>query len=161
MGARARGRNNRSGRVDESASATCVYTREVDRDATIEALSARLTREPGVIAAWVFGSVARGTSRPGSDVDVALLTGAPASGTIDDLRLDLAADLASVIGREVDLVVLDRAPTDLVHRVLRDGVLLIERDRSARIRFEVDARNRYFDMAPIWREYRAAPRKTG
>lgn len=132
------------------------YTRLVDRDATIAALEARLEREPGVIAAWLFGSVARGTSRPDSDVDVAVLTGEAATGTVDDLRLDLTADLASAVGREVDLVILDRAPADLVHRVLRDGVSLLERDRSARIRFEVDARNRYFDMTPIWREYRAA-----
>jgi hypothetical protein len=43
---------------------------------------------------------------------------------------------------------------DLVHRVLRDGVLLLERDRSARIRFEVRARNDYFDLLPHLRRYR-------
>lgn len=133
----------------------------MDRDATIAALRGRLEREPCVIAAWLFGSVARGTPRPDSDVDVALLTGEAATRTIEDLRLDLAAELASAVGREVDLVVLDRAPADLVHRVLRDGALLLERDRSARIRFEVDARNRYFDMTPIWREYRAARKRLG
>ena len=47
-----------------------------------------------------------------------------------------------------------RAPTDLVHRVLRDGRLVLERDRSARIAFEVRARNEYFDMQPILRRYR-------
>jgi len=51
-------------------------------------------------------------------------------------------------------VVVDWAPSDLVHRVLRDGRLLVDRDRRARIRFEVAARNRYFDMQPIWRRYR-------
>jgi hypothetical protein len=47
---------------------------------------------------------------------------------------------------------------DLAHRVLRDGLLLLERDRSARIRFEVRARNEYFDLLPHLRRYR---RKAG
>lgn len=54
-------------------------------------------------------------------------------------------------------MVVDWAPPDLVHRVLRDGARLVDRDRAKRIRFEVDARNRFFDMQPIWRRYR----KTG
>jgi len=32
---------------------------------------------------------------------------------------------------------------DLIHRVLRDGILVYEQDRSRRIRFEVQARNAY------------------
>jgi hypothetical protein len=51
-------------------------------------------------------------------------------------------------------VTIDAAPADLVHRVLRDGVLLVDRDRALRVRFEVASRNRYFDMTPVWREYR-------
>jgi len=43
---------------------------------------------------------------------------------------------------------------DLVHRVLRDSLLLAERDRSARIRFEVRSRNEYFDLLPFLRRYR-------
>ncbi len=49
----------------------------------------------------------------------------------------MAADLEERLGQAVDLVVLNRAPVDLIHRVLRDGILVYERDRSARIRFEV------------------------
>jgi hypothetical protein len=41
-----------------------------------------------------------------------------------------------------------------VHRVLRDGVLVCEPNRSARIRFEVRLRNEYFDMEPIRKLYR-------
>jgi hypothetical protein len=51
-------------------------------------------------------------------------------------------------------VVLNRAPIDLVHRVLREGIPVSERNASVRIAFEVDARNRYWDVLPILREYR-------
>ena len=54
----------------------------------------------------------------------------------------------------VQVVLLNDAPVDLVHRVLRDGELLLERDRAARIRFEVRARSLYFDLQPMLTEYR-------
>jgi hypothetical protein len=56
-----------------------------------------------------------------------------------------------------EAVVLNTAPADLTHRVLRDGVLLLDRDRAARIRFEVQTRNEYFDLASVRRLYRRLP----
>jgi hypothetical protein len=41
---------------------------------------------------------------------------------------------------------------------LRDGILLYERDPAARIRFEVQARNAYFDLLPYLRQYRRTSR---
>ncbi len=107
-----------------------------------------------VVAAYLFGSVARGTATPTSDVDVAILLAADPPSTIDGLQLGLEGELERGLGLPVQLVVLNRAPCDLVHRVLRDGVLLVDRDPGARIRFEVDARNRYFDLQPFLRRYR-------
>jgi hypothetical protein len=43
-----------------------------------------------------------------------------------------------------------------VHRGLRDGCLQLERDASARVRFEVRVRNEYFDLKPYLDEYRRA-----
>jgi hypothetical protein len=59
----------------------------------------------------------------------------------------------------VQVVVLNSAPVDLIHRVLRDSVLLVEKDRSKRIAFEVRARNQYFDLLPILKQYREAGRR--
>jgi len=52
-------------------------------------------------------------------------------------------------------VVLNDAPVDLRARVLRDGRLLLDRDRAARIAFEVRTRNEAFDLEPILARYRA------
>lgn len=54
----------------------------------------------------------------------------------------------------MDLVVLNRAPVDLIHRVLRDGLLLLDFHPGARTRFEVQARNEYSDLLPHLRRYR-------
>lgn len=107
-----------------------------------------------VLAVWLFGSVARGTETPRSDVDIAVFLGAVPPATLEGQPFDLQFAFETALGVPVDLVVLNGAPVDLVHRVLRDGRLLLDRDRGARIRFEVKARNEYFDLLPILEEYR-------
>ena len=111
----------------------------------------------GTIAVYLFGSVARREARPDSDVDVGLLFDVPPPGTLDAPQFGIEAELERLLGRRVQVVALNRAAADLVHRVLRDGVLVLDRDRAARIRFEVRSRNEYFDMAPIRRLYRRYP----
>jgi predicted nucleotidyltransferase len=118
-----------------------------------EVLSARAAAE-GIAAAWLFGSVARSTARPDSDVDVGVLYRQTPPLTLDGLGLDLEGDLERALGLPVQLVVLNRAPVDLIVRVLRDGKLLVDLDRSKRIRFEVDSRNEYWDLEPYLRLYR-------
>jgi len=129
------------------------YALQVRKDPII----ARLARVEGLVAAYLFGSQARGTASAASDVDIALvMTSAPK--TLNDLQLDVAADLERELGLPVDVVVLNHAPSDLIHRVLRDGELLVENDRSARIAFEVRARNDYFDLEPVRHAYRRGRR---
>jgi predicted nucleotidyltransferase len=132
-----------------------------DSEALRRGLTAALALEvEDLVCAYLFGSVARGDDRLGSDVDLAVLFRDDPPRTLAGLHLDLADRLTGVLGgRRVDLVVLNRAPVDLVHRVLRDGVLLLERDRSARIRFEVHARREYFDLLPYLQRYRRARRE--
>ena len=138
---------------------TSRMIRAMDAAGSVERLRRALHgREQGVAAVYLFGSVARGESRPGSDLDVAvLLEPAPKRGTYESLRLDLRAEIESELGQEIDFVVLNHAPPDLVHRVLRDSVLVIEPDPSSRVRFEVRARNKYWDLKPYLDEYRRSP----
>jgi predicted nucleotidyltransferase len=111
-------------------------------------------RAAGVAAVYLFGSVARGTDTAASDVDLGILFVATPPATLAGLHFGLEADLTEALGRPVQLVVLNRAPCDLVHRVLRDGRLIVDLDRSARIRFEVRTRNEYFDLKPFLDRYR-------
>lgn len=108
-----------------------------------------------VLAIYLFGSVARGTAGPRSDVDLGLLLERQPLATLEGRMLGYESALAQAIGREVQVVVLNDAPTDLVHRVLRDGRVVLDRDRAARLRFEVRARNEYFDFLPVLMRYRA------
>jgi predicted nucleotidyltransferase len=111
----------------------------------------------GAAAVFLFGSTARGTRRPTSDVDLGVLFAEDPPHTLDGLHLDLAGDLEDLLGLPVQLVVLNHAPPDLVHRVLRDGVLVLDRDPSRRVRFTVKSRNEYFDLLPHLERYRRFP----
>lgn len=111
-----------------------------------------------VAAVYLFGSQARGTPRLDSDIDLGLLYAEPPAGTLMAQPFLLEGQLSAALGRPVQCVVMNLAPPDLVHRILRDQQLLLDRDRSLRVRFEVAARNRYFDVKPFLDRYRKRAR---
>ncbi|HVF61497.1 MAG TPA: nucleotidyltransferase domain-containing protein [Thermoanaerobaculia bacterium] len=111
----------------------------------------------GIVTAYLFGSVARGEAGAASDVDVAVLPAAGPPPGLAGLYLRLQGELERHLGLPVQVTVLDGAPVDLIHRVLRDGRLLLERNPSRRIAFEVKARREFFDLQPILRRYRRMP----
>jgi uncharacterized protein len=110
----------------------------------------------GIVCVYVYGSLARGEADGASDVDVAVLYAQEPPPTLEGLGIELGYTLERLLGKPVDLVILNRAPLDLIHRVLRDGVLVYDGDPSSRIRFEVHARSAYFDLLPYLRQYRRA-----
>lgn len=112
------------------------------------------SRRSNVVAVYLFGSVARSQAGPASDVDVAVLLAADPRPDLDGLLLGEETELETTLGVPVQLVVLNTAPCDLVHRVLRDGLLLLDRNSSARVQFEVRARNEFFDLQPVLDAYR-------
>lgn len=78
---------------------------------------------PDLIALYRFGSQAKGTARPGSDVDLAVLTHNP----IPNLRrFELAQDLAIRLHRDVDLVELRSASTVMRMQIISTGECLFK-----------------------------------
>jgi len=115
----------------------------------------------GIAAAWLFGSVARGTARPDSDVDVGVLFTQDPPRTLEGCRFDLEADLERLLRVPTQLVVLNHVSPELAVHVFGKGKLLVEQDRSKRVEFEVRSRFAYWDLEPyirLWRKMEVQPR---
>jgi len=115
------------------------------KGAELQKLMKTLSKCP-VIAAYLFGSVVRGGLGPLSDLDVALLfdTSVGKSERFD-LRLRLSSELSALMGRRVDLVILNDVPVHLAFEVIKDGRIISCRDNAARVDFEKDVLSRYLD----------------
>ncbi|NJD68739.1 MAG: nucleotidyltransferase domain-containing protein [Candidatus Methylomirabilota bacterium] len=95
----------------------------LDREQIRQILALYFANRPDVRMAFLFGSVERGVASTESDLDVAVyLEDESAEGT-------LWTDVERLVGREVDLVVLNRAPALIGWSAIRGTPLLI-RDRG-------------------------------
>lgn len=89
-----------------------------------EVLREAFTGVPGVEAAFVFGSQARGDTRPDSDVDLLVVADEPASRAVQDPL----SEAESLMGRDVDVITYSpaglrermRAGNDFLRRVSRE-----------------------------------------
>ncbi|HEX7186424.1 MAG TPA: nucleotidyltransferase domain-containing protein [Thermoanaerobaculia bacterium] len=112
-------------------------------DASLQRAMAFLEERFGLDVLWLFGSEAQGTTHPESDVDLAALF-RQRPDALD--VLGARGDLEEILGREVDLVDLDRASPILAMQVLQHGRLLVDRDPRRRIAFFVRTLNLYEDL---------------
>lgn len=87
----------------------------------------------GLVAIYLFGSAARGSTHRASDLDIAVLGSRPMDAAA---RFDLQERVASRLGRDVDLVDLATATPVIAIQVVTAGRLLYESDSAARGRFE-------------------------
>lgn len=113
-------------------------------------LASALEARDEVLEAYLFGSRARRQAQPRSDVDVAVYIDEGRARDGDwGYRAQLATELMGALRtNDVDVVVLNRAPILLYHRVLRDGVRLFSRDLRATTTRAGQALSRYFDFLP-------------
>jgi predicted nucleotidyltransferase len=113
-----------------------------------------------ILEAYLFGSRARGDAHFQSDVDVAVyIDEARAEAGPFGYQADLTTHLMAALGtNEIDVVVLNKAPILLYHRVLRDGVRLLSRDLRATTTRAGQALSRYFDFLPQMEKMDAARR---
>lgn len=115
-----------------------------------------------VVLAYLFGSQAKGTASPNrSDADFAIYfkpkTGVfeyeeSEWGSVDysyEAESVIQDDLSRITDKEVDLVVLNRAPAHLVATILKEGITLKENDRAMFLELwsrSLDDAEEYYEM---------------
>jgi len=105
-----------------------------------------LNKENRVLVAYLFGSCARGSRTARSDIDIAVLL-SEIPGKMLEYYLRLVNGLSQVLGGEVDLVILNKAPPLLKHQIIKHGKLAYCKDEKARIEFEARAEDEYLDFS--------------
>lgn len=114
----------------------------------VDQLKKALAGRPEIRFAYLFGSHAKGGAGKLSDVDVAVFVDENGQGKdyVYGYRAALAADLMAALGTNgVDVVVLNDAGPFLRHQVVRDGVVINNRDERERQRFWVETLRLYDD----------------
>lgn len=114
-------------------------------------ISGVCSREPGINAAYLFGSVAKGKAELSSDVDLAILVDEDCLQKFS--LLSFISLLERSCGCRVDVVILNRAGEVLKYEVRRSGQLIFERDSQMRKRFEVLGRKTHEDFLYLHRRY--------
>jgi len=122
-------------------------SREELRDRIVESLG----KESAIAAAYLYGSVSRGTSTDLSDVDLAIVL---EPGLDLHQRGSLLRRITMLMGRacpgrEFDIRCLEELPAAVAGRVVTEGVLVFERDPALRVAAEVRARMLYHDFLPF------------
>ncbi|MGI9038534.1 MAG: type VII toxin-antitoxin system MntA family adenylyltransferase antitoxin, partial [Gemmatimonadota bacterium] len=133
-------------------------TAATDSGAVSSRLGAVLRSRPEVVFAYQYGSTVGQNHNALSDLDVAAYldpeTLRRLDGPLAELHMwtDLQGDMEEAFpGIDVDLVLLHRAPPLLSERILRHGRLLLSRDEALRLRWTVETKSRYCDLAPLRR----------
>lgn len=118
-------------------------------------VAAAAERTEAVLAAYVFGSRARGASRPASDLDVALLVRPGRSLSLED-EDRLRREIAAVTGLAVDVARLDATSPVLAFEVLEGGRRVFAREPELADELEEGLLRRYLDtehLRRVQREY--------
>ena len=112
----------------------------------MEDIIAILDQQPSVLFAYLFGSKAKGNANKRSDWDIAVYFEGPKKKGEDWPVFNLEAVLSRAVKGEVQVMSLnDSLPPLLAFEIVKDGIILIDRDPDFRLDFENRMLRRYHD----------------
>jgi uncharacterized protein YutE (UPF0331/DUF86 family)/predicted nucleotidyltransferase len=108
--------------------------------------------------AYLFGSQAKGSGGPKSDVDIAILLAADGRDKYElfKIQLIMGKEIGKLFGRDVDVVALNSATALLKYEVIACGKVLYQKSDEARIRFEAQSQAEYLDTSYMRMTYAAS-----
>lgn len=102
----------------------------------------------GVVFGYIFGSIAKGTAGPLSDLDVAVFVDSKEKKEMEEAREKIREDLEEKLNLadKVDVVVLnEELPPLLENQIVYDGELIFSKDDAKRAHYEARAISRWLD----------------
>lgn len=104
--------------------------------------------ESHVVFAYLFGSAAKDSQTPLSDIDIAVFLSDDRKKSFFDTKLSLHADFCRIIERnDIDVVVLNTATNImLLEQIVNNGIVLFDTDIDLRKEFEQKVLHRSIDF---------------
>jgi uncharacterized protein len=87
--------------------------------------------KPEIAAVYLFGSYAQGTTRPLSDVDIAILLSEEQGKAGNCNRFDYMADLGRILGKDIHPVIMNSAGEELLRKIFTNGQCIQVNDEKA------------------------------
>lgn len=109
--------------------------------------------KPEALSVILYGSQASGITRPDSDVDVAVLLKSGRSSKSFEKKLEYQADLEDILGKDVDVVILNDADLFLAQQAITKGRTVFERDREKSNQLKWRLMRLWWDFIPTKRVY--------
>jgi hypothetical protein len=122
-----------------------------EKQLLLDHISALLQSRDNILFGYVHGSFAR--EEKFADIDIGIFLKNPGSLDPLDIELELEAALQSFTRFPVDLRILNFAPLSFVYNVIKESILVVDKDADLRADFEGKTFKKYFDFAPYRKRY--------
>jgi len=121
----------------------------------LEKIKTYFGKNDDVVTVYLFGSRVKDCARQTSDLDLAVLF----RENMDSIqrfeqKLQIANELEDLVETKIDLVDLKSADLFFIYQIMKNKVILLDKDTSSRVSFEVNNRKRYFDFMRYYHQYR-------
>lgn len=117
----------------------------------IERTSNILKVKEHVLFAYIFGSFA--SKERFNDIDVGIFISGEKPKLPLKLELEIEAELEDTLHTPVDVRIINNAPLSFIYNILKNNIVVVDRDRSFRTDFEGLIYKKYFDLKYLRREY--------
>jgi len=124
---------------------------EKSLEKALEKIRKVLSKRPEVLAAYLYGSHAKGYAREDSDVDVAVMMSPDFSGDPYKYQFDLESDVSRAVGEaNVETILLNNMGYPLKYNASIGGRLFYSRDDIKRAREEIKIQNAREDFGDFF-----------
>jgi len=124
---------------------------EKSLEKALEKIRKVLSKRPEVLAAYLYGSHAKGYAREDSDIDVAIMMSPDFSGDPYKYQFDLECDVSRAVGEaKVETILLNNMGYPLRYNASIGGRLFYSRDDIKRAREEIKIQNAREDFGDFF-----------
>jgi len=123
----------------------------IEKEKIIEIIKSSLLNNPDVLFAYIFGSF---TSKNNfRDIDIGIFITNLDDIDILNYEFEIEKRLEDSLNIEFDVRVINKAPSSFVYHILKNNILVVDRDKLLRADFENIIYKTYFDLQFFTKEY--------